>query len=113
MVIAIDYDGTITDDTPFPYEGRIRKEARKYIQKLNELGYTLVLWSSRTDEYYDEVIERLKKENLYKYFDFTYNKKGKTGKLIADFYIDDKSITGKIKWKKIYRYIRRKYVLHK
>lgn len=108
MIIAIDYDETITDNTPRPFEGKIRPEAREYIRKLYEKGYTLILWTARQDPYYQEAIDRLQREDLYKYF--TFGKKsdlriGKLGKIEADFYIDDKSCLGEINWKEIYEYI--------
>ena len=107
-VIAIDYDETITDSTPFPFEGKIREEARKYIKLLFDKGYTLVLWTARKGKYYEEAIERLHREDLYKYFTFG-NKSdfrfGELGKIEADFYIDDKSCLGEINWKDIYEYI--------
>lgn len=104
MVIAIDYDETITDNTPYPEEGKIRPEAIKYIKALFDKGYTLILWTARKEPYYSECIERLKKEDLYKYFNFNYES-GPTGKIQADFYIDDRSCLGEINWKKIYNYI--------
>ena len=104
MIIAIDYDETITDNTPYPKEGRIRPEAVKYIKLLYNKGYTLVLWTSRKQPYFNQCIERLKKEDLYKYFTFRYETTP-TGKVPADFYIDDKSIPGKLNWRKIYKYI--------
>lgn len=103
-VIAIDYDETITDNTPYPKEGNIRPEAIKYIKLLHSKGYKLILWSARKEPYYSQCLQRLREEDLYKYFSFDYNI-GFTGKLIADFYIDDKSIPGKLNWRKIYRYI--------
>lgn len=103
-IIAIDYDETITDNTPFPKEGKIRKEAKIYIKKLYDKGYTLILWTARKEPYYSQCIERLKKENLFQYFSFTYSN-SPCGKINADFYIDDKSIIGKLKWNKIYNYI--------
>ena len=107
-IIAIDYDETITDNTPFPFEGKIRPEAKHYIKKIYKDGYTLVLWTARKGIYYQQAIERLHKENLYKYF--TFDKKsmlsfGELGKLEADFYIDDKSLIEPIDWEKIYNYI--------
>lgn len=108
MVIAIDYDETITDNTPFPKEGKIRPEAKEYIKKLYEKGYTLILWTARQDPYYQEAIERLHKEDLYKYFTFDKKLKlkiGKLGKIEADFYIDDRSCLGEIDWRSIYKYI--------
>ena len=70
--------------------------------------YTLVLWTARKGIYYQQAIERLHKEDLYKYF--TFDKKsmlsfGELGKLEADFYIDDKSLIEPIDWEKIYNYI--------
>lgn len=105
MVIAIDYDGTITENEDFPNKAPIREDAKIYIKKLYDLGYTLVLWTARYGDYYTECINDLKKSNLYKYFDFTYNKHGETGKLIANFYIDDRSLLNEINWADIYNYI--------
>lgn len=103
-IIAIDYDGTITDDTPYPKEAKIRPEAIKYIRLLYEKGYILVLWTARKEAYYFECITRLKKVDLYKYFTFNYDY-GILGKIKADFYIDDKSVPGKLNWKQIYKHI--------
>lgn len=104
-IIAIDYDGTITDNTPFPNEAKIRPEAVKYIKLLYEKGYKLVLWTARYGDYYTQCIDSLKLNNLYNYFDFNYSKCGETGKLIADFYIDDRSWIIDIDWQCIYTYI--------
>lgn len=105
MVIAIDYDGTITDDTPFPKLATIRPEALLYIPLLYNKGYKLILWTARKEEYYAQAVERLKEIGLYKYFDFQYGDYGVTGKLVADFYIDDRSSMGPLDWNKIYKYI--------
>lgn len=107
MVIAIDYDGTITDNTPFPYKANIREEAVKGIKELYSQGHTLVLWTARNNKYYDECIERLKEIDLYKYFNFDYSKYGKTGKLEADFYIDDRSCINEINWNQIVEYLKK------
>ena len=104
-VIAIDYDETITDNTPYPLEGKIRPEAKVYIKKLYEKGYTLVLWTSRKEPYYSEMIERLYKEDLLKYFSPLSYDYGYLGKINADFYIDDRSIPYKLNWANIYQYI--------
>lgn len=106
MIIAIDYDGTITDDTPFPLIGSIRPEARKYLKLFYEKGYTLVLYTCRKGDYYEECINRLREENLYQYFDFNYPIPN--GKLEANYYIDDRAIIGEINWELWYNYIVRK-----
>lgn len=109
-VIAVDYDETITDNTPYPLLGNIRTEARKYIPLLHEKGFKLVLWTARKAPYHLDCINKLKEENLLQYFDLDYNDKGASGKLIADFYIDDRSSIGEINWAKIYNYLLTKFI---
>ena len=104
-VIAIDFDGTITDYSPFPKTGELRKDAVKYIKLLYEKGYKLILWTARTGMYYTECLDLLNEWGLLKYIDTNYTYSREYGKIYADFYVDDKSILVKIKWKKIYKYI--------
>lgn len=104
--IAIDFDGTITDNTPYPNTGNIRPEAAYYIKKLYDTGYVLFLWTCRYDKYLEEAIKLLADNNLLKYFkninsDIVNNSR----KIIADFYIDDRSIPGELDWHIIYKYI--------
>lgn len=42
-LIAVDYDGTIIEDVPFPQAGNLKAEAKKYLDLLNERGFTIVL----------------------------------------------------------------------
>lgn len=104
MIIAVDYDETITDNTPFPQMGNIRPEARRFLKLLYERGFTLVLYTCRSGLYYDECVQRLKEECLYQYFDFNYPIP-EHGKLEADYYIDDRATIGEISWEKWYNYI--------
>lgn len=109
-IIAVDYDDTITEIRPYPEIAPLNKKAKKYLDKLNDLGYILVLFSARNKKWYDEAYNRCINE-----FNLTYIKKdskefehGSTGKLVADFYIDDKSyVDKKIPWKKIYKYLKK------
>lgn len=105
-IIAVDYDSTITKFRPYPEKAPLDKRAKKYLIKLNELGFPLVLWSARVDKDYFEALDRchnefgmpfiLSDENLVH---------GQTGKLVACFYIDDHSyVNHKIPWRRIYRY---------
>ena len=106
-VIAIDFDETITDNTPYPIMGNLRPEAIKYIKLLYFNGYTLILWTSRQDEYLQEALHLLNNNNLLKYFTFI-NDDGlnrNCRKIVDDFYIDDRAYMGKLNWKKIYKYI--------
>jgi len=101
-IIAIDFDGTITDDTPYPICGNLREEAAYYIMKLYDLDYTLVLWTARKGKDFTECINKLQSWGLLKYLHLPENVEGK---IYADFYIDDKAIPGKINWNKLYNYI--------
>lgn len=100
--IAIDFDGTITEYSPYPIMGKIREAAKKYIKLLHSKGYKLVLWTARTGVYLHECLNALEDAELITYFELPYLA---SGKISADFYIDDRSVTGRIKWKKIYKYI--------
>lgn len=106
-LIAVDFDNTITLPCPYPLKAPINPDAKKYLDKLNEKGYRLLLWSARVFEDYDEAYDRCINE-----FGLTYMLKdteefvhGKTGKIVASFYIDDKGLLGKVNWKKIYKFI--------
>lgn len=103
-IIAIDFDDTLTEFRPFPEVAPFRKEIFEYIPLLAE-KYTLVLWTARRGIYYDECVDRLKKAGLLRYIalDDESFKHGKTGKLEADYYIDDKANFGIIDWKQIYK----------
>ena len=106
-LIAIDFDETITDNTPFPITGNIRPEAIKYITLLHKKGYSLILWTCRQDKYLEEALDILKQKDLLKYFKYINDdgKNRKSRKVEADFYIDDKSYIGKFNWRKVYKYI--------
>ena len=106
MIIAIDYDDTITEYRPFPETAPIRPEAREIIKKLFDEGHVLILWTARDEPYYSECLDRLKAEGLYDYFRFDYPRTP-TGKVAADFYIEDRSqISGDVDWKAIYEHIK-------
>ena len=102
--IAIDYDGTITESAIHPPEPPIREDAKKYIKLLAENGYTLYLWTARNAQSIKAAYDKLKEADLYKYFSEPESR-GFLGKIRADFYIDDKSIPGEIKWNEIYDFI--------
>lgn len=104
-VIAVDFDETLTEKKPYPIQGDLRKDAKKYITKLAEKGYTLVLWSARIGDNYKIALDLCKKWNLPILEDTDEFVHGDSGKLIANFYIDDKAVLGKLRWRKVYNYI--------
>ena len=106
-LIAVDYDNTITKYKPYPELAPLDVEAKKYLDKLNEKGFKLVLWSSRIKEDYDEAYNRCINEFNMPYIlrDSDEFLHGRTGKIIASYYIDELSSYGKVNWKKTYKYI--------
>lgn len=103
MIIAIDYDGTITNDAT----NEIRQEALEYIPRLHYMGCQLVLWTARKEEAYNEAVDKLCECGLWAYFNaidiFEY---GYTGKIIADVYLDDKAIIkDDFDWHEAFKYI--------
>ena len=106
MIIAIDFDDTITEPGTFPITAKVRKDAIKYITKLYLDGHKLILWTSRQGEYLDEALQILADCKLLHMFNkINENIDGRTSgrKIFADYYIDDKSM--KINWRKIYNKI--------
>lgn len=106
-IIAVDFDRTITLPCPYPETGKLNKIAKKYLDKLHNKGYRLILWSARIPENYEEAYQLCVND-----FNMPYMEKdsdelihGVTGKLVASFYIDDLAYPGKINWRKIYKFI--------
>ena len=57
-LIAVDFDDTITYYRPYPEKGPLNPTAKKYLTKLHEAGYELVLWSARMTMSYEEAYNR-------------------------------------------------------
>ena len=111
-IIAVDFDNTITMPCPYPRTGILNTTAKKYLDKLHDAGFTLVLWSARLSDTYDEAynlcIDNFKMPYIQRDTDELIH--GSTGKLLASFYIDDLAYPGKkINWRKLYRHIIRRF----
>ena len=50
MVLAIDFDGCIVEET-YPEIGELRKDAKKIINQLVQDGHYIIIWTCRTGEY--------------------------------------------------------------
>lgn len=135
-ILAIDWDNTCTDEkyVKYPYTAPIREGCKEYLQKLADIGYINVLWTTRSRKYKFDVIERIFQEDLAFNIVFMsedernsfhlktrnkYLEKDKTvirkdliegrDKILADIFIDDKNInTKEINWRKIYNFLKRK-----
>ena len=113
-IIAIDFDDTITNPSPYPIMGTIRQDAKIYIEKLYNDGHHLILWTCRSGKYIEEAISALKDNDMLKYFEgINTDFKSRTiysRKICADYYIDDRALFDTIDWAKIYNYIRIKEI---
>lgn len=114
--IAIDFDDTLTNKSEYPITGSISSDGALFASNLASKGYRLILWSSRNLICFREAVRLLKQENLYSLFDwkYLYNplNHGVTGKLIADFYVDDRCMLlsdDGIDFNAIYHYILKKF----
>ena len=107
MVIAIDFDGTITDKNIFPQIGMMREHCVDAIKNLQAHGHKCILWTCREGHYLDEARKFL--------FDFGLILDGynfspyqlQSRKIVADIYVDDKNVfmVDDVDWHKIEEYI--------
>ena len=106
MVIAVDFDGTLTKQNCFPKIGELRKNAVEVIQNLQKHGHKCFLWTCREGKYLEDAKKYLESKGLYMdgYNVSPYDNINNGRKAIADLYIDDRNIqmirTG-FDWKRI------------
>lgn len=108
MIIAIDFDNTITVGNNFPKIGKVRKNAIEVIKNLQKHGHKCFLWTCRAGKYLEDAKNFLESKGLvmdgYNVSELDCVNNGR--KPIADIYIDDCNIfTKSIDWKQIEKYI--------
>jgi len=62
-VLAIDFDGTIVDDK-YPAIGKPKLFAFETLKKLQEEGFTLILWTYRSGRSLREAVEFCRQEGI-------------------------------------------------
>lgn len=102
LILAIDFDQTIAKVPNFPRIDGLRKGAKKYINKLYNEGYYIIINTCRTDtdSCLDETYAKIfLHEQGIKWYRFNANHKGlmnyfnsDSRKISADLYIDDKGL---------------------
>lgn len=113
-VIAVDFDGTICA-SEYPKLGKRIKGAKKYINKLHDDGFGIVINTCRTQIPSAKAIKWLKKEGInYDYFNCNVPERIEyfgmdCRKISADVYVDDKQVGELPPWKEIYKFIKNKY----
>jgi len=107
VIVAFDFDGTLTDSDEFGREACLSKKAMKYLRKIQSLDVITVLWTCRHGSSLESCLERLRKAGIS--FDYVNEDNGRRNsgrKINADVYIDDKANDGKIRWRKTYKRIK-------
>lgn len=114
LVIAIDFDGTIVEES-YPLLGKLRKGAKKYINKLHDDGHTIIINTCRSGVHQQAAFKFL--VGLDVAFDLInenhpsvvsqYNNDSR--KISADLYIDDKNLVKLPSWKEKYKLVNKHY----
>lgn len=115
LVIAVDFDGTIVKEK-YPGIGEPIENAFEILTRLHNDGHRLLLWTYRHGEKLEEAIDYCKKNGIEFYAanrNFPEEEVDETvpRKLLADIYIDDRSVGGLLDWISIYEYISGKTII--
>lgn len=119
VIIAVDFDGTITKEKDITKNMTIQHGAKETLKKLYEDGCKLILWTCRSGDAYDDAIDFLYRHDIFKYFT-TFNDQlpeviekyqpDVSRKVGADIYIDDKAVGAIIDWEVIYKQIQEQII---
>lgn len=85
MTIAVDFDDTLTEESPFPVTGKVRISEIQRLKELQKNGYRIVLWTGRKGTYLQEALKICNDLGLV-FDDIAPNK------FVADVYIDSKAV---------------------
>jgi hydroxymethylpyrimidine pyrophosphatase-like HAD family hydrolase len=109
LIIAIDFDGTIVEDA-YPKIGKPMTFAFETLQKLQEDGHRLILWTYRSGRKLKEAVDFCAEKGIDFYavnenypleeFDDKMSRK-----IHADLFIDDRNVGGFLGWSAIYKII--------
>lgn len=91
MIIAVDFDKTLSLGTHYPYIGEPNTELISILNQLQALKHTIILWTCREGKELNEAVEWLKDQGLTP--DYINSNVPWLGfdcrKIVADYYIDD------------------------
>lgn len=112
MVIAVDFDGTIVEHK-YPKIGKELPFAIDTLRQLADEGHKLILWTSRDGELLEEALTFCRERGLEFYaINSNYppgalftTKPGRSCKVVADLYIDDRNLGGIPDWGTIHEMV--------
>ena len=110
IIVAIDFDGTIVEHK-YPKIGDFIKDAKKYINKLYDEGYYIIIWTCRAGHQLIDMINFLdesgvKYHKINENADFDIIGFKPAPKIFAHYYVDDANLSGLPSWEKVYYMIR-------
>lgn len=112
-IVAIDFDSTIAHSR-YPEIGEPVKNSLKYVNKLYNDGWYIIMWTCRSDDNSEKKPESMAYDwlvnNGYPFHQMNEHHPlliasfgNDTRKIAADVYVDDKNVFGLKSWKKIYK----------
>ena len=116
--ISIDFDGTLVDHE-FPHIGALKPGAKEALEALRHYGFWIIISSCRTSGMHREIFEQVPGQpptdrkyfkDMVKFLDdnqIPYDQvdDGSLGKVLADFYVDDKAVRFNDNWPQITQFI--------
>ena len=112
MILAIDFDGTIVEDS-YPAIGALKPGAKEALQQLRKDGYTLILWTCRTGRHLAEAVKFCAEQGI-RFAAINQNLRSEVirhggsdpRKIGASLYIDDRGLGKLPTWDEIYWQVR-------
>ncbi|MGZ0016327.1 BT0820 family HAD-type phosphatase [Yeosuana sp. AK3] len=106
LIIAVDFDGTIVEDT-YPNIGKPLMFAFETLKKLQEDGHRLILWTYRCGDKLEDAVKFCERNGIFFYavnhsFPEEQYDTNMSRKIHADLFIDDRNIGGFIGWGEVY-----------
>ncbi len=115
LIIAVDFDGTISTEPDMGHELVLQPECKRVLTRLKEdSDAKLILWTCRTGAVLNEALQFLIDNDMSHLFDTVNSQLPEieekyhphvARKVGADFYIDDKNLMTKIDWLAIEKHI--------
>ena len=107
LILAIDFDGTISTEPDMGKELVLQPNCKRVLTRLADDGIRLILWTCRTGPALDEALDFLMANDMEHLFDTVNDQLPEVNeryapnvarKVGADFYIDDKNLMFKVDW---------------
>lgn len=95
IVVAVDFDGTITERDAYP-EGMtaIRPDAKALIDNLRTSGCWVTLWTCREGKALTEALRACEVAGItFDSINVGNGRRGRSRKVNADLYVDDRAVT--------------------